>query len=371
VLRWRDRRGAYHRTVVRNATTRTGAKDRLTERANLARASADAAPVRTFDDAAKHWLKSLEEGETRESTRLEYRRAWRDHLSPAIGQLNIATAKRVHLVDALDTLTRKDGKPLRGRQPHQVLHAVLEYAVDRGWRDANPLAGRRRKRTRKPEPRALTKSEWTKLLELVEAKSSGHQRRNRDLFELLVVLRHTGVRIGEALGLQWGDLVLEANPPRVTISRTLLPAREGVPSHVGPTKSGKVLRIALADEVVDMLADRRERTRRKRKADFVFATDPAGRPMSAANARRRLREATKDTDLAWVHPHSLRHTLATEAAAAYGEAAAADLLGHSDSAVTRRHYIADSEDILLDPRALTSGGRDERPEAGWGGETRE
>ncbi len=72
-----------------------------------------------------------------------------------------------------------------------------------------------------------------------------------------------------------------------------------------------------------------------------------GAPLSPANVRRLWR-SIRDTsagllpagiDLAQVVPHTLRKTVATTLDAAAGTDLAAELLGHSSTAVTRAHYV--------------------------------
>jgi integrase len=107
--------------------------------------------------------------------------------------------------------------------------------------------------------------------------------------------------------------------------------------------------IALHAEAETVLTSRKAHAR---AADgFVFATR-TGKPVTQANFRRALRDLVRDTDLARVHPHSFRKTLATKAEAQLDLDAARDLLRHKDDAVTRRHYVQRSDVRVLDPRLL-------------------
>jgi integrase len=95
------------------------------------------------------------------------------------------------------------------------LRLALDAAVAEGLLDANPaeqivLPRRRAGRawsTR--ERRFLTRAELVRLLDEVPVKW-------RSLFELLAA---TGLRISEAVGLRWSDLVLNGPSPHVHVRR--------------------------------------------------------------------------------------------------------------------------------------------------------
>lgn len=369
-VRWRDRHGRYHETSAPGRTPAAATK-RVLERAQEAmRAANEANADRTLDAVATEWLDGLvQRRRVRPSTAAQYRATWRGTLSPVVGRLSVNAITRAEAQRALDGLVRRDRhgeplldsegrtRPLVGRQPRQVLLMLLTYAADRGYRHdgQNVLAGTEVPRRPKPSPRALTDDEWGQLLGLAESAARRHHRADWNLVHLLTLLRYTGVRINEALGLMWADVDFKATPPTVRVERTLLEPREGVCSLTGPTKGGDRRVIALHEDAEWMLLNRASWVSAPGPAPdaFVFATGRQGKPLSAANARARLRALVRGTDLEWVHPHSLRHTVATRVAEATGsEVAAADVLGHADGGVTAsRHYIDRGDGVqVLDPR---------------------
>jgi integrase len=56
----------------------------------------------------------------------------------------------------------------------------------------------------------------------------GGARRTPDLHDLVLVLLGTGMRIGEALALEWADLDLHADIPFVRVGATLVEPRRDV-----------------------------------------------------------------------------------------------------------------------------------------------
>ena len=147
----------------------------------------------------------------------------------------------------------------------------------------------------------------------------------RPFFELLL---QTGVRISEAVGLQWDDIVLEASP-HVRVRRQVCRGR------VKPPKSRYGRRdIPLSPGMAATLASR------PRNGGPVFASSSGG-CLDVSNVRSRvLRPAADRARVGRVGFHTFRHTCAS---LLFG--AGKDLkqvqhwLGHHDPAFTLSTYI--------------------------------
>ena len=125
-----------------------------------------------------------------------------------------------HFVDWLTTRPGRDGR-LYDRSIANALtplRLTLDAAVAEGLLDANPaeqvvLPRRRAGRAwSMRERRFLTRAELVRLLDEVPAKW-------RPLFELLAA---TGLRISEAIGLRWSDLVLDGDTPHLRVRRAIV-----------------------------------------------------------------------------------------------------------------------------------------------------
>ncbi len=147
------------------------------------------------------------------------------------------------------------------------------------------------------------------------------------LRDLVILLRSTGMRAGEALALTWVKVNLDLGV--VVIERTKTHRNRAVP---------------LREEAVAML--------RRRKAD---ATDPSdggrvftrstGAPIDSAHAAGKFllvarRLGLQNEDGTRPSLHSLRHTVATKALrAGYTDAEVAMLLGHSRISDVTKKYL--------------------------------
>ena len=148
----------------------------------------------------------------------------------------------------------------------------------------------------------------------------------------------TGCRVGEAAGLRWSDVDLEA--ATATIRRSSPTADE--------TKTGQVRTVPLLPDVVEALGVARRRQLEDRlkmgpgwrnAEGLVFVTG-SGAPLSMRNARRDLKRVLEREGLPTARPfHSLRHGLASRLLERdVPLAVVSAILGHSSIRVTADVY---------------------------------
>jgi integrase len=134
---------------------------------------------------------------------------------------------------------------------------------------------------------------------------------------LYVVALHTGLREGELLGLQWGDLDIEATTPTLQVRRTLSETRIGHKFEL--PKSGKRRSIKLSRKAAEALRSHRAMQAKKKLRlgslwqdnRLVFPTT-TGTTMSGTNLLgRHFKPLLKKAGLPAIRLHDLRHTCAT------------------------------------------------------------
>jgi len=170
---------------------------------------------------------------------------------------------------------------------------------------------------------------------------------------LLATLALLGVRRGEALGLSWSDVDLDA--AIVTIRRSLSRVRSNGTTKLflAPTKTRSSRRpLPLPPVLVGLLRTWRTEQARQRlrvganwgagqgwdSDDLVFTTT-IGTPVDPDNLRHALDRIGKEAGVGHVYPHQLRHSVAS-VLIAHGHTApeVARVLGHSSPAVTMGFY---------------------------------
>ena len=172
--------------------------------------------------------------------------------------------------------------------------------------------------------RAMTEAEWRRLLEYLPAQW-------RTFHQLLL---ETGMRVSEALGLDWSDVELQA-PPRIHVRR------QHYRGTTGPLKTRASRRqLPLSADLAERLAALRP----DGAQGPVFVTRNGTRYLER-NIRRVLARAAAEAGLEWVSFHSFRHTCASFLFAAHKTPLQVSRwLGHADPAFTLRTYAH-----LIDP----------------------
>lgn len=312
-------------------------KAEAVRRAKLA--AAEAAGVNDTDDLSTtstvtalvdHYLDHLD----RAAGTIEvYRSTARNHITPGIGQLrlNEATAGR------LDTFLRSLA-PSTAKRARSMLSGAFGVAVRYGLVLHNPVRDTLPPKVTTPEARALTMDELQTVRRMAQwfTTAPGHGPRPRALPfpNVLDFLAGTGVRISDALRLQWDDLNLDATPPTAVIH---------------DVKGGGRRRII---ELPDLAAEavRSQQRATRRTYAWVFPTG-TGKPLTKSNIERWMRQAKEawddrpadkkvgEPDVSWVTPHTFRRSVATWLNDRVSLQAASQQLGHSDSTVTEHHYL--------------------------------
>lgn len=255
----------------------------------------------TFQAFATRWLEGL--SDLKPSTRRAYASMLTHQLVPAFGALTL-TALGVDHVNAW-LRAREGALRIKTLQNHLgLLHKILEDAREAGSLGVNRLTKSRALR----RPRALREADETEIEVLAPAEVN----RLLDAFApadapLFLTIVCTGLRLGELLGLQWGDL--DETGRRLHVRRT---AYRGA-FYVPKTKRSRRA-VDLGDQLLAVLS----RWRRDRIGDAPPAPEalifpaPTGGPRSPDALRKRVwAPALAKAGLRHVRIHSLRHTYAS------------------------------------------------------------
>lgn len=164
------------------------------------------------------------------------------------------------------------------------------------------------------------------------------------------LLISTGLRRGEAVGLQWGDI----DPDKLTlkVSRSVCVDKNSEEKQIiKSTKSGDPRTVALLRPLFEILQEYhgiQESCYEGRilPSDFIFCSEASpARPLYVTVPTWHLKRFVKRHNLPDISPHDLRHTAASLAyAAGAGEKEIQVLLGHSDPSISKQFYIALTEE---------------------------
>jgi integrase len=221
---------------------------------------------------------------------------------------------------------RFEGKGLsasRVRQAHQVVDAVLTFAVKAKHLPANPADGIELPRLPETEQRYLSHEQLHRV-----AVASGRLR------TLVLVLGYCGLRFGEATALRVSDVDVTARRIRVRRSVTYV-RKTGLVE--GPTKNHTSRTVPVPALVAKLLAT--EIADRAPEA-LVFTSARSGGYLTLAQARYTFTKAMKAVEgCDGVRIHDLRHTCAALAISAGANVKALQkLLGHKSAVLTLDRY---------------------------------
>ena len=318
------------------------------------RATAGDTPL-TVADAASAWLGRGrgQHGEWVRSTRERYERIVRRHLDasadvdlPPIGTIALADLTVDDVAD-WSAANERTLAPTTAVIALIVLKAVCRFAVRRGGLADNPVLALEPGEKPHWSPGRVAALEGPAL-----AKVLDHAGSYRPLFELLAFM---GLRIGEALGLVWADVDLDAG--LVSVHRQLSRYREHAKLK---TKAGR-RQVVLAPAMVRLLRAQWLQHPYKGADDFVFTT-MTGRPLDYRRVGAAFRLAVARSGVRGdgrLSLHSLRHGYASLLIAEGLDVVfVSRQLGHADPGVmlsVYAHLFARAKHALAARSAIESG----------------
>lgn len=341
VVRYRDPQG---RQRQRSAATLAEARAlRAATLADVARGEYRALSRITFADYAKTWITTYQ-GRTsrgiRPETLADYKRDLDKDATPFLGRLRLAEIEPRDIKAYAAHIQARGVRPATVRLAVAPVRALLATALEDGLIRTNPAAGLRIATLHQPgpdhdKPKALTEDELRQLLSHVP-----------DQWRLFVELvAHTGLRIGEAVALQWADIDIPTR--RLTVHRRWYRNAYAPPkSHYGKRT------IPLTPGMTHQLAERRAAA--APTDDALVFPSRAQTPLDAANLSDRvLKPAAKKAGVPWAGWHTLRHTCGTLLFRHGANAKQVQhWLGHHSPAFTLATYVHLLPDDAPDPTFL-------------------
>ncbi len=308
VVDYRD--GAGVRRWVTCATRRE-AEDVLDEKRRASRQAMRPVvdPDITVEAYAERWL-ALIRPSVRRSTASAYERHLRRHLLPGLGTLKIRQLYKgrikVLLVEKLAAGLASNTVAVM----HCTVRAMLNAAVDDGVILANPAA-RLGRQLRLRQPLGARQDEIKAMTEEQLAGFLAVSERDHRHSPLVLLLARTGMRLGEALGLQWEDV--DFPDRQIRVARTLYAG-----GRVERPKSGYGRTVDMSQQLAGvlrrLLIERKAETLRRgwrEMPPWVFCSETGGPliPWKVEVAfKRMLKTATLPLHFT---PHGLRHTYAS------------------------------------------------------------
>ncbi|MFT8470903.1 MAG: site-specific integrase [Oenococcus sp.] len=266
-----------------------------------------------FNELAKEWL-AMKAKDVRPSTYKKIEERYKLHIQPYFKGMY------------LDELTPITAQKFVNQQAVQfvrydwtvgIVSQIYQKAVQYGYVTANPFANVDKPRRKKAPSSASVK--FYDVEQLRRFLNGAYQLYNKDHYNRYAFFRllaFTGMRKGEALALNWGDVDLTNKT--LSISKTVVTVDSGeVISNEPKTKASNRL-MTLDDETVAVLAEWKLRQHELYQAlgysaspcEYVFNSS-VNSFVSLGKPRQWCRAVAKVADLPAIIIHGFRHTYAT------------------------------------------------------------
>lgn len=239
---------------------------------------------------------------------------------------------RLTQADVRRCLARLHGRGLSPASLARLLSAWRSFYRWLGQHDRiaiNPVLGVRPPRRARRLPKALSVDQAVQLVSQAPADTA-LALRDKAIVELLY---SSGLRLAELVSLDWRTFAAEGRRPRSS-SWIDLAEREVVVTGKGSKQRRVPLGAAAHDALRAWLAARESLAGAEARALFVSAR---GTRLAARSVQARVERLARQLGMGvHVHPHALRHSMASHVLQSSGDLRAVqELLGHANIATTQ------------------------------------
>ena len=292
-------------TALRFART---LRERLAEEDfNIDKEQPEAKPFNTY---YKTWLETYVKNHTKIATYTSYELAYRAHLVPLLGETDIREITREQLKRFIYEKLNAGMARNTVRGYIAPLREFFNHMIEDGHMDRNPCQGLLRNiRTERGEQQEkvsfLTREEVAFLLDACQQHFPVH-------YPFILLLARTGLRLGEAVALQWGDI--DFHNRFIEVRRTYSP----LDRKLHTPKSGKGRRVDMSRQLTETLkilhSERKKETLQNGWGEvppWVFI-GTEGTMIDPDNFRHRVWvKLLAKAEFRHIRIHDLRHTFAS------------------------------------------------------------
>lgn len=304
---------------------------------------AEAAKLKTVRQYADGVYMPTKETTLSENARSSYRMFLDRHILPILGDTLLTEVTPAMLTKLLVDFQRTGKSHATCVKLYNILNGLFQMAFLDDSIQINPMLKVKRPVPRKDEAavdeaeKAYTVDEMRRILKCLKEEPLKWRT-------YITLMADTGIRRGEACGLNWSDV--DFNTLTVTVRRNLqYTPRAGV--YEAAPKNGKARVVDIGADTAVLLKQLRSEQASTCMSRYVFTQDGSPEPMHPQTPTRYFRKFGKRYGVEDFHPHKLRHTSASLAITNGADVVSvSERLGHSDTAVTLRMYAHANEESI-------------------------
>ena len=351
---------ARHRETIKAKTKTEASRKAEVIRDHVTSGNSNNFSNDTVEEYLRKYLDNVEAaGTIKELTLYEYKKKMGSYVYPRIGSIKLQQLT-VEDMDKFYTGLLQNGKlgqlkksgkrsggqglsPSTIRQIHNILHKAFERAVAYSIIPINPTRATTKPRRVKVTKAILSKDNLQQLEAAIEKMD------DRAFATALTVGQFTGMRRGEVLGLQWGDISFKTDkrPGTIKIARALRTKQGGGVKYDTPKSEKGIRTIAMPTKLNDCLKEHK-RQQAALLADLGAAQTDAtevilkdcGSVMTPDNLSKKTSKLFKKLNFPEKTSfHTFRHTLPSYLAnKGVPQIVTMQILGHSSSQLTADVY---------------------------------
>lgn len=277
-----------------------------------------------------------------ENTRSSFQGMLNKHIYPVLGDIKMPEIKSAQITKLLLNVQAEGKAHATVVKIYNILNLLFKMAYLGDMIDRNPMDKVERPRPRKEEVcsgevESYTAEELRYILQCVDKEPL----KWRAMLHLLI---DTGIRRGEACGLQWKHINF-ANHSITIAGNLCYTAEKGI--YLDTPKSRKIRTIDIDPAITALLWELRLDQSQKAISQYVFTQEGSSEPIHPQTPTRYMQKFAKRYGIEHLHPHKLRHSFASVAIVNGADiASVSEKLGHADKSTTLRLYThADQESI--------------------------
>lgn len=262
--------------------------------------------IPTFKLYAEAFMDTYSAMNHKESTHDSYRSVLDTHLYPVFEDIPIDVISKKDVKEFIHCKMNEGLASNTVKNIKRYFSKIMAEAVDDELIPLNPVSMTGKIIKKKSEAEHINPFTWKEKAVFEETAKNHYSR----YFPLFLTMLRTGMRIGEAIDLQVGDL--DFNSRFIEIRRAFSKGRLTSP------KNGKTRRVDMSKELAETL--KQHITERKREAlmrgwkdlpECLFYNE-RGEPIDVDNFRKRVfYKSLEKAKLRRINLHDLRHTYAT------------------------------------------------------------
>lgn len=306
------------------------------------REAQEAAAVQTLKQYGEGVFMPAKAVRCSENTRSSFQGMLNKHIYPVLGDIKMPEIKSAQITKLLLNVQAEGKAHATVVKIYNILNLLFKMAYLGDMIDRNPMDKVERPRPRKEEVcsgevESYTAEELRYILQCVDKEPL----KWRAMLHLLI---DTGIRRGEACGLQWKHINF-ANHSITIAGNLCYTAEKGI--YLDTPKSRKIRTIDIDPAITALLWELRLDQSQKAISQYVFTQEGSSEPMHPQTPTRYMQKFAKRYGIEHLHPHKLRHSFASVAIVNGADiASVSEKLGHADKSTTLRLYThADQESI--------------------------